>query len=84
MFAGVVHACKWVAPIVGVDEVIGKCGTKIEVDLNAEEGDSTKSCGGVSFAEKNGMMKEIERVSFAEKNGMMKEIELHEEVRGIS
>ena len=69
MFAGVVHACKWVASIVGVDEVIGKCGTKIEVGLNAEEGDSTKSCGGVSFAEKNGMMKEIE---------------FNEEVRGIS
>ena len=30
---------KWVASIVGVHEVIGKDGTKIEVDVNAEKGD---------------------------------------------
>ena len=28
MIAGVIHACKWVASIVGVDEVVGKDGSR--------------------------------------------------------
>eukprot|EP00439_Symbiodinium_sp_Y106_P037180 s8000_g4.t1 len=39
MIAGAIPACKWLASIVGVDEVVGKDGTKIEVDVNAEEGE---------------------------------------------
>eukprot|EP00439_Symbiodinium_sp_Y106_P074225 s3018_g14.t1 len=39
MIAGVIPACKWLASIVGVDEVLGKDGTKIDVDVNAEEGE---------------------------------------------
>ncbi|CAE7244187.1 unnamed protein product, partial [Symbiodinium microadriaticum] len=35
VIAGVIPACKWIAAIVGVD-VVGKDGTKIEVDVNAE------------------------------------------------
>ena len=37
--AGVIHACKWLASIVGVDEVVGKDGNKIDVEVNAEEGE---------------------------------------------
>ena len=39
VIAGVIPACKWLASIVGVDEVVGKDGTKIDFDLNAEEGE---------------------------------------------
>ena len=56
MIAGVIPACKWLASIVGVDEVVGKDGTKIDVDVNAEEANSTQKCdsqnhfcGRVSF-----------------------------------
>ena len=31
--------CKWLASIVGVDVVVGKDGTKIEVEVKAEEGE---------------------------------------------
>eukprot|EP00439_Symbiodinium_sp_Y106_P050664 s2170_g6.t1 len=33
VIAGVIPACKWLASIVGVDEVVGKDGTKIDVDV---------------------------------------------------
>ena len=39
LIAGVIPACQWVASIVGVDEVVGKDGTKVEVEVNAEEGE---------------------------------------------
>ena len=37
--AGVIPACKWLASIVGFEEVVGKDGTKIDVEVNAEEGE---------------------------------------------
>ena len=37
--AGVIPTCKWLASIVGVQEVVGKDGTKIDVEVNAEEGE---------------------------------------------
>ena len=39
IIAGVIPACKWIASIVGVDEVVGNDGTKIDVEVNAEEGE---------------------------------------------
>ena len=39
VIAGVIPACKWIASIVGVDDVVGKDGTKIDVEVNAEEGE---------------------------------------------
>ena len=39
VIVGVIPACKWIASIVGVDEVVGKDGTKIDVEVNAEEGE---------------------------------------------
>ena len=39
VIAGVIPACKWLASIVGVDEVVGKDGTKIDVEVNVEEGE---------------------------------------------
>ena len=37
LIAGVIPACQWVASIVGVGEVVGKDGTKVEVEVNAEK-----------------------------------------------
>ena len=39
VIAGVIQSCKWPASIVGVEEVVGKDGTKIDVEVNAEEGE---------------------------------------------
>ena len=39
VIAGVIQSCKWLASIVGVEEVVGKDGTKIDVEVNAEEGE---------------------------------------------
>ena len=33
VIAGVMPACKWLASIVGVDEVVGKDGTKVDVEV---------------------------------------------------
>ena len=35
VIAGVIQSCKWLASIVGVEEVVGKDGTKIDVEVNA-------------------------------------------------
>ena len=44
VIAGVIQSCKWLASIVGVDEVVGKDGTKIDVEVNAEEGEIMCQC----------------------------------------
>ena len=66
---GVTPACKWVASIVGVDEVVGKDGTKIDVEVNAEEGELEQE---MRLAEP--LLWESELPPEAEKKGMMKEM----------
>ena len=82
MIAGVIPACKWIASIVGVDEVVGKDGTKIDVEVNAEEGEldqemrlSEPLLWESVFppeAERRGMMKEMDS---------MKNFEVYDEVK---
>ena len=70
MIAGVILACKWLASIVGVDEVIGKDGTKIDVDVNAEEGELDQE---MRLSEP--LLWESEFPPEAERRGMMKEMD---------
>ena len=70
MIAGVIPACKWLASIVGVDEVIGKDGTKIDVDVNAEEGELDQE---MRLSEP--LLWESEFPPEAERRGMMKEMD---------
>ena len=69
VIAGVIPACKWIASIVGVGEVVGKHGTKIEVDVNAEEGELDQE---MRLAEP--LLWESEFPPEAEKKGMIKEM----------
>ena len=69
VIAGVIPACKWIASIVGVDEVVGKYGTKIDVDVNAEEGELDQE---MRLAEP--LLWESEFPPEAEKKGMIKEM----------
>ena len=79
--AGAIPACKWLASIVGVEEVVGKDGTKIDFEVNAEEGEieqelrlSEPLLWESEFppeAEKKGMMKEM---------NSMKEFDMYDEV----
>ena len=79
--AGDIPACKWLASIVGVEEVVGKDGTKIDVEVNAEEGEIEQEMrlaepllwesGFPPAAEKKGMMKEM---------NSMKEFDVYDEV----
>ena len=70
MIAGVIPACKWLASIVGVDEVVGKDGTKIEVEVNAEEGELDQE---MRLSEP--LLWESEFPPEAERRGMMKEMD---------
>ena len=70
VIAGVIPACKWLASIVGVDEVVGKDGTKIDVDVNAEEGAPDQE---MRLSEP--LLWESEFPPEAERRGMMKEMD---------
>ena len=70
LIAGVIPACQWVASIVGVDEVVGKDGTKVEVEVNAEGGELEQE---LRLAEP--LLWESEFPPEAEKKGMMKEMQ---------
>ena len=70
MIAGVIPACKWIASIVGVDEVVGKDGTKIDVEVNAEEGELDQE---MRLSEP--LLWESEFPPEAERKGMMKEMD---------
>ena len=70
MIAGVIPACKWLASIVGVDEVVGKDGTKIDVDVNAEEGELDQE-----MRVSEPLLWESEFPPEAERIGMMKEMD---------
>eukprot|EP00439_Symbiodinium_sp_Y106_P042053 s9065_g5.t1 len=70
MIAGVIPPCKWLASIVGVDEVIGKDGTKIDVDMNAEEGELDQE---MRLSES--LLWESEFPPEAERSGKMKEMD---------
>ena len=70
LIAGVIPACQWVASIVGVGEVVGKDGTKVEVEVNAEEGELEQE---LRLAEP--LLWESEFPPEAEKKGMMKEMQ---------
>ena len=67
--AGAIPACKWLSSIVGVEEVVGKDGTKIDVEVNAEEGEIEQE---LRLAEP--LLWESEFPAEAEKKGMMKEM----------
>ena len=67
--AGVIPACKWLASIVGVEEVVGKDGTKIDVEVNAGEGEIEQE---LRLSEP--LLWESEFPPEAEKKGMMKEM----------
>ena len=67
--AGVIPACKWLSSIVGVDEVVGKDGSKIDVEVNAEEGKLDQE---MRLAEP--LLWESEFPPEAEKKGMIKEM----------
>eukprot|EP00439_Symbiodinium_sp_Y106_P049872 s4799_g6.t1 len=69
VIAGVIQSCKWLAPIVGVEEVVGKDGTKIDVEVNAGEGEIEQE---LRLAET--LLWESEFPLEAEKKGMMKEM----------
>ena len=69
VLAGVIPACNWIVSIVGVGEVVGKDGTKIEVDVNAEEGELDQE---MRLAEP--LLWESEFPPEAEKKGMIKEM----------
>ena len=81
VIAGAIQSCKWLASIVGVDEVVGKDGTKIDVEVNAEEGEIEQEMRLAEpllwesqfppEAEKKGMMKEM---------NSMKDFDVHDEV----
>ena len=70
MNAGVIPACKWLASIVGVNYVVGKDGTKIDVDVNAEEGELDQE---MRLSEP--LLWESEFPPEAERRGMMKEMD---------
>ena len=67
--AGVIPACKCLSSIVGVDEVVGKDVTKIDVEVNAEEGELDQE---MRLAEP--LLWESEFPPEAEKKGMIKEM----------
>ena len=69
VIAGVIQSCKWLASIVGVEEVVGKDGTKIDVEVNAEEGEIEQE---LRLAEP--LLWESEFPPEAEKKGLMKEM----------
>ena len=69
VIAGVIQSCKWLASIVGVEEVVGKDGTKIDVEVNAEEGEVGQE---LRLAEP--LLWESEFPPEAEKKGTMKEM----------
>ena len=69
VIAGVIQSCKWLASIVGVEEVVGKDGTKIDVEVNAEEGEIEQE---LRLAEP--LLWESEFPPEAEQKGMMKEM----------
>ena len=69
VIAGVIQSCKWLASIVGVDEVVAKDGTKIDIEVNAEEGEIEQE---MRLAEP--LLWESEFPPEAEKKGMMKEM----------
>ena len=64
-----IPTCKWIASIVGVEEVVGKVGAKIEVDVNAEEGELDQE---MRLAEP--LLWESEFSPEAEKKGVIKEM----------
>ena len=69
VIAGAIQSCKWPASIVGVEEVVGKDGTKIDVEVNAEEGEIEQE---LRLADP--LLWESEFPPEAEKKGMMKEM----------
>ena len=69
VIAGVIQLCKWLASIVGVEEIVGKDGTKIDAEVNAEEGEIEQE---LRLAEP--LLWESEFPPEAEKKGMMKEM----------
>ena len=69
VIAGVIPACKWLASNVGVDEVVGKDGTKIDIEVNAEEGELDQE---MRLAEP--LLWESEFPPEAEKKGTIKEM----------
>ena len=69
VIAGVIQSCKWFASIVGIDEVVGKAGTKIDIEVNVEEGEIEQE---MRLAEP--VLWESEFPPEAEKKGMMKEM----------
>ena len=69
VIAGAIQSCKWLASIVGVEEVVGEDGTKIDVEVNADEGEIEQE---LRLAEP--LLWESEFPPEAEKKGMMKEM----------
>ena len=69
VIAAGIQSCKWLASIVGVEEVVGKDGTRIDVEVNAEEGEIEQE---LRLAEP--LLWESEFPPEAEKKGMMKEM----------
>ena len=69
VIAGVIQSCKWLASIVGVEEVVGKDGTKIDVEVNADRREIEQE---LRLAEP--LLWESEFPPEAEKKGMMKEM----------
>ena len=69
MIAGVIPACKWLASIVRVDEVVEKDGTRIDVEVNAEEGEFDQA---MRLSEP--LLWESEFPPEAEKKGMIEEM----------
>ena len=69
VIAGVIQSCRWLASIVGVEEVVGKDGTKIDVEVNAEEGEIDQE---LRLAEP--LLWESEFPPEAEMKGTMKEM----------
>ena len=81
VIAGVIPACKWLASIVGVDEVVGKDGTKIEVDVSAEEGELDQE---MRLAEpllwESEFPPEVEKKGMIKEMNSMKEFDVYDEV----
>ena len=39
VIAGIIQKYEWLTSIIGIKEIVGKDGTKIDIEINVEEGE---------------------------------------------
>ena len=69
VIAGIIQKYEWLASIIGIEEIVGKDGTKIDIEINIEEGEIEQE---LRLAEQ--LLWESEFHPEAEKKGIIKEM----------